>query len=608
MSIINFPILYAPDPLKGRPLGNGQIFVGEPDLDPEIPVNQKQLNVVQEDGTLIPVPQPFVVSFGGVPTYNGATVRLDVDGNYSFKMLDKLGVQKYYVENVFEGQPVLVSDLPTVLPPALLIVNPQDQTLTHELDLNSDVLLNSILFPENKKISTKGSVEIGDGGQGDYIVISGVNYTPGIEPANDILMASGDYAVWQIPQAWNERIALTVGNDVAGAPYDFAQLSDALQYCTSYRVSANSESKTPFQITIPAGTHEFEAIQLRNIDASGIQVYGAGVGVTFIKAGLANITDGTWLTCLFSTLGDWGGFTLLKSDATTVTTNYNISGQRWNDINPLPPWSPEKEMAFIAALGSQIGRFFSIDFNAGSGDELTLGNCLDFVGTIATVQDMTGNNIRECMSVYNGSVIHSNNTFNFDDIYVGGRCHEATVYFRNANLNGLKPAALPLAGSNFFDAFRGKVTLLAGFQDGFDDLMLMSGGEFIDQTPAINKTNINNKYEFTDNGNLISTKDTLPEAAILSSNKIITVDGFGDTESILYTGDGASGRIIPTGINIKKVSVRNMTTDISVAVVHGQLTNIQGATALWLSTSDGLTRVYGAMNTNLVDYEMIVER
>lgn len=111
MAILNFPILYAPDPLKGRPLGGGQIYVGEPDLDPEILINQKQLNIIQEDGTIVPVSQPFSLSFGGVPTYNGATVRLDVEGNYSFKLLDKHGAQKYYVENVYEGQVVTTIDL-----------------------------------------------------------------------------------------------------------------------------------------------------------------------------------------------------------------------------------------------------------------------------------------------------------------------------------------------------------------------------------------------------------------------------------------------------------------------------------------------------------------
>ena len=100
MAIINFPVPYVPDPLRGRPLFNGQMFVGEPDLDPEVVANQKQLNVVQEDGTIVPVSQPFILSAGGVPVYNGATVRLSVDGNYSFKILSNLGAQVYYIENV----------------------------------------------------------------------------------------------------------------------------------------------------------------------------------------------------------------------------------------------------------------------------------------------------------------------------------------------------------------------------------------------------------------------------------------------------------------------------------------------------------------------------
>ena len=108
MSIINFPIPYINDPDTGKPLINGQVFVGQPDLDPEIVGNQKQLNVVQENGTVIPIPQPAILSQGGRPQYNGDPVRLDVSGNYSIKILDKNGAQKYYIENVFEGQPLTV--------------------------------------------------------------------------------------------------------------------------------------------------------------------------------------------------------------------------------------------------------------------------------------------------------------------------------------------------------------------------------------------------------------------------------------------------------------------------------------------------------------------
>ena len=115
MALIDFPILYVNDPFKGRPLFNAKFFVGTPDLDPEIPINQKQLRIVQEDGTKVDIAQPFVLSAGGVPVYNGATVRLDVEGNYSLKILDKNNAQTYYIHNVFEGQPVTEESLPDLL-------------------------------------------------------------------------------------------------------------------------------------------------------------------------------------------------------------------------------------------------------------------------------------------------------------------------------------------------------------------------------------------------------------------------------------------------------------------------------------------------------------
>lgn len=154
MSIINFPMMYVPDPVKGRPVGNGQIFVGTPDLDPEVPANQKQLNIVQEDGTVVPVPQPFDLSFGGVPVYNGSAVRLDVDGNYSFKVLSKQGAQLYYVENVFEGQPITELDL----------IN--DLSQTHNFDDTAQYAAFTDAFPVGKRIyikSRKSYFNIADG-------------------------------------------------------------------------------------------------------------------------------------------------------------------------------------------------------------------------------------------------------------------------------------------------------------------------------------------------------------------------------------------------------------------------------------------------------------
>jgi len=38
MSTVIFPYAYIPDPTKGKPISNGQLFFGLPDLDPEIEV------------------------------------------------------------------------------------------------------------------------------------------------------------------------------------------------------------------------------------------------------------------------------------------------------------------------------------------------------------------------------------------------------------------------------------------------------------------------------------------------------------------------------------------------------------------------------------------
>lgn len=178
VAIIDFPILYVPSPTIGRPLFSGQIFVGTEDLDPEIPANQLQLRIVQEDGTKVDVNQPFILSAGGVPVYNGATVRLDVDGNYSLKILDKNGAQTYYIHNVFEGQPVTDLDL----------IN--DPSQAYEFDTWQLMKDSSITFLAGKKLTTKIYSTVDDGGGASYIVTTGT--TP--DPAGSPNLDGGGYA------------------------------------------------------------------------------------------------------------------------------------------------------------------------------------------------------------------------------------------------------------------------------------------------------------------------------------------------------------------------------------------------------------------------------
>ncbi len=90
---------YYPDPTKGRPVFNGSIYVGEPDTDPTLAINQKDVSIVQENGTVVPVAQPVNTGAGGVPLYNGSPVTITTNGNYSLAVLNNQGSQVYYFAN-----------------------------------------------------------------------------------------------------------------------------------------------------------------------------------------------------------------------------------------------------------------------------------------------------------------------------------------------------------------------------------------------------------------------------------------------------------------------------------------------------------------------------
>lgn len=102
------PYDYFPDFNQGRPIYNGQIFVGQVGLDPEVPANQKDVTFL--DACDCPlnevIMQPIRTSSGGVPTYNGSPIRMFVEGSYSLKVNDKNGNQVYYSPNVTNGIPL----------------------------------------------------------------------------------------------------------------------------------------------------------------------------------------------------------------------------------------------------------------------------------------------------------------------------------------------------------------------------------------------------------------------------------------------------------------------------------------------------------------------
>ena len=98
-NIVKLGLEYFPQSSIGRPISNADIYVGIPDTNPETVGNQKQLSVLQEDGTIVAVDQPISTGAGGVPLYDGSPVTLLVDGDYSLKVNDSTGIQMYYIPN-----------------------------------------------------------------------------------------------------------------------------------------------------------------------------------------------------------------------------------------------------------------------------------------------------------------------------------------------------------------------------------------------------------------------------------------------------------------------------------------------------------------------------
>lgn len=171
MALINFPLLYIPDPDLGRPLFAGKIYVGQPDTDPTIPANQKQLRVVQEDGTLVNISQPMVLSSGGVPVYDGSPVRLDVEGDYSLKILSRLDSQVYYISNVYDGEPIIFDDLQQYIPAEFA-------TVSSMISANPINSLGTINWSDylGREVSTVVNNTTSNEGGAQYVI---VNVNPG---------------------------------------------------------------------------------------------------------------------------------------------------------------------------------------------------------------------------------------------------------------------------------------------------------------------------------------------------------------------------------------------------------------------------------------------
>jgi hypothetical protein len=241
---------YFPDPTKGSPVYFGSIYVGEPDLDPQIPANQKTIQYRQEDGTLVPATQPVATSAGGVPLYNGSPVQIIVDGTYSIKVLNSSGSQVYYRADSSDNDA-----------PLRAIVTPFD-TLT-ELRANTDGTL--------EQASLAGHTTKGDGGGGDFWFDTSDTSTADDNGINIVDAQSPRTGTWKriYSGAINVKWFRAVGDDTAN---DTAALKAVIAY-----IKAASGGG----LFLPKGTYQINDELL--VDFSSISIYGEDRGSCIIK-------------------------------------------------------------------------------------------------------------------------------------------------------------------------------------------------------------------------------------------------------------------------------------------------------------------------------------
>ncbi|QGU14016.1 hypothetical protein GNG27_04855 [Leclercia sp. 119287] len=84
---------------------NGKIYIGQPDTDPTNPANQIQVYVENEDGSLVPVPQPIIINTAGFPVLNGQIKKFVTVQNYSMEVRDAYNAQQFYFEDVAKYDP-----------------------------------------------------------------------------------------------------------------------------------------------------------------------------------------------------------------------------------------------------------------------------------------------------------------------------------------------------------------------------------------------------------------------------------------------------------------------------------------------------------------------
>lgn len=429
---------------------------------------------------------------------------------------------------------------------------------------------------------------------------------------------------------WAEATLYTsfiVGNDANTAYYDFAQLSDALGHISSLQGRNSMNDQSTFRIVIPAGRHTFNAIKLRGVDLSNVQIWGAGSASstpTIINCVPSNTTDGIWWSMRFAQFADMSGIRFEWDAGVTSPIDPAIACQRWYGSGSAP-WLPAQTVNFIDMLSSNFGRMSDLLFigdNSGAG--VRLGACLNVAcSNIQQLDSIEARNLRDMLVVYNGSnigsgygVIRGTQVFNF---IVN---HESTVALRLVAASAFNATSAVRVGSVFVDTMRGYTAIVAGAASGvtrFDTLFLQNSGD-ITSGIAANLYSVYGKIQetFGDGSKLVSKLPITNSDILLSNNQIqVLVDGVTDVNStsrkygtLTYVGNGAANNTVAVPSMVRKLTIRNRTTNMSITLIVDQiLVNASGTNAAWFnSPANNLVLYTGDFNTNGVNYDVVWER
>lgn len=103
--VVSMPSQLFTMPREFKSVFNGKIYIGKIDTDPTIPANQIQVYLENEDGSLVPMPQPIRTNGGGYPVYNGKVSKFVTVEGHSMLIQDANGVQLFYFPNVLKYDP-----------------------------------------------------------------------------------------------------------------------------------------------------------------------------------------------------------------------------------------------------------------------------------------------------------------------------------------------------------------------------------------------------------------------------------------------------------------------------------------------------------------------